>query len=128
MSRRVLIMSVIPVELFNLLETLHIPITSKKPLAETHYYWEATESSSAGGSLELLVCASGRAGNIDMAVVATTAIRDLRPDFAILLGIAGGIRGKTKIGQTIFGDKISTTNPLRSSRMLMASGKKRGRT
>lgn len=111
MSRRVLIMSVIPVELFNLLDTLRIPIAGKKPLAGAHYYWETTDSSSAGGQLELLVCASGRAGNIDMAVLATTAIRDLRPNFAILLGIAGGIRGKTKIGQTIFGDKIVHYEP-----------------
>jgi nucleoside phosphorylase len=111
MSKRVLIMSVIPVELFNLLDALRIPIRNKKPFAESYYYWETTQSSAAGGQLEVLVCASGRAGNLDMAVLAANAIRELRPDFAILLGIAGGIRGKTKIGQTIFGDKIVHYEP-----------------
>lgn len=110
-SKRVLIMSVIPVELFNLLDTLRIPIEGKKPFSGSYYYWESTQSSTAHGQFEILVCASGRAGNLDMAVLAANAIQQLKPDFAILLGIAGGIRGKTKIGQTIFGDKIVHYEP-----------------
>jgi hypothetical protein len=40
MSKRVLIISVIPAELSNLLEEIEVEVSKKRPLKNMYYYWE----------------------------------------------------------------------------------------
>jgi nucleoside phosphorylase len=112
MTKRVLILTVIPAELSNLLAELGCAPSEKSPLMEMYYYWRAKASLEVTNEqLDLVVCAAAKAGNVNMGVFAANVISALKPDFAILLGIAAGLRGKTKIGQVVFGEKTVAYEP-----------------
>lgn len=112
MTKRVLIITVIPAELSSLLAELGLNVSDSSPAMGTYYYWTAEASLEATGErLDLLACAAAKAGNVNMAVLTANLISELKPDFAILLGIAAGLRGKTKIGQVVFGERTVAYEP-----------------
>lgn len=112
MSKRVLIISVIPVELSNLLESLGLDNSHRNVLRQKYYYWKTMLAEARQGEpTELYVCALGKAGNVNMAVFTANMISGINPHFVILLGIAAGLRGKTKIGQVILAEKVLHYEP-----------------
>jgi nucleoside phosphorylase len=53
----------------------------------------------------------GSSGNYDSAAAATTLIKEYRPKVVILVGIAAGIRGLTKIGEVVISDRVVAYEP-----------------
>jgi nucleoside phosphorylase len=111
MSKRVLIISVIPVELSNLLESLSFDKSHRNVAGRKYYYWKTRLAEAREEPTELYACALGKAGNVNMAVFTANMISDINPDFAILLGIAAGYREKTKIGQVVLAEKVVHYEP-----------------
>lgn len=101
------ILSVIPVELAGLAQIFNLDLKDgEKQVLESglivhnQHYATGTHKISIGFSL------INDAGNPITAAVVTEVIKSLQPDCLCLLGIAAGMRDKTKIGEVILSDSI----------------------
>jgi nucleoside phosphorylase len=72
----------------------------------TVYYTGSVHSHLTKQRYAVAVACIGQAGNSEAAAAAIVAIRRFSPKTVFLMGIAGGLRAKTRIGEVIFADRI----------------------
>src|SRR5438552_2677668 len=102
----IVVLSVIPPELRSTLSAFKIPLSSRiKESDGTVYFHGQIYSHLVRRHYGVAVSIIGQAGNASSAVGTTRAIHRFRPKAIVLVGIAGGIRGKTKIGQAILSER-----------------------
>jgi len=102
----IVVLTVIPSELEAVLRALSIDVGRSQKLKSGTVYWRGSvKSERAKCAYHCVVGCVGRPGNGDAAEIAGEFIRDFRPRFVMLAGIAAGIRGRTKIGHVV----VSTT-------------------
>lgn len=108
----VAILTVIPAELHAALAAFGIPETSRrKDRSGTVYYYGQVASQLGGRPFSVVVGCIGMAGNPSAAAAAAEFIQIHQPRAFFLLGIAAGIRGKVKIGEVVFSDRIVAYEP-----------------
>jgi nucleoside phosphorylase len=108
----VVILTVIPAELHAALSALGIPEGSRrKDELGTVYHYGQIASRLGGRSLSVVVGCIGMAGNPSAAAAAAEFIQSHQPKAFFLLGIAAGLRGKIKIGEVIFSDRVVAYEP-----------------
>jgi nucleoside phosphorylase len=64
-------------------------------------HFESTYQTRLSGPVRLVLSSMGEAGNDTSASLATELIGRFKPKFMLLCGIAGGVRGKVKIGDVV---------------------------
>jgi nucleoside phosphorylase len=75
-------------------------------------YWHASEHSYLTDcSYRIALCCIGGAGTSSAAAASVSAIVTYRPQLVILLGIAAGIRNKTRIGEVVISDRVVAYEP-----------------
>ena len=76
------------------------------PLTDQRNWWHGTLQSEVNGSI-FVVCACcegvGAIGNIDAALLASEMVEKWKPDFLMVVGIAGGMKGR---GELQLGDVV----------------------
>ncbi len=70
------------------------------------YYLASVPAYAQDGSYEVAVTMLNDMGNVESAQHTTRALQDLTPDYVLMVGIAGGIRGKVKLGDVIVAKQI----------------------
>lgn len=106
------ILTVIQPELLAVLDALNISSAAREKTAQgTVYFRSAIRSHLARRDYQLVVTCIGAAGNYDASAAASEIIATHRPRFLLLVGIAAGIRGKVKIGEVVFSERIVAYEP-----------------
>ena len=70
------------------------------------YYRATIPAPSQGGTYEVVVTMLNDMGNVEATQHATRVIQALAPDYVLMVGIAGGVRGKVKLGDVIVGKQV----------------------
>jgi nucleoside phosphorylase len=108
----VAILTVIPAELRAALATFTIPEAQrKKDEFGTVYHYGQIVSHRSRRSYSVVVGCIGATGNPSAAAAAAEFIQSHQPKAFFLLGIAAGIRGKVKIGEVVFSDRVIAYEP-----------------
>jgi nucleoside phosphorylase len=103
----VAILTVIPAELHAAVSALGLPAASRrKDGFGTVYFHGQIASELCSRSFSVVVGCIGMAGNPSAAAAAAEFIQSHQPKAFFLLGIAAGLRGKIKIGEVIFSDRV----------------------
>ncbi len=97
------ILTVIPVELWAVIDTLGLDHRYK---AAGTVYRTGTIASRFGRTYTVAVMCIGEAGNPSATAATHDMIATLTPRCILLMGIAAGIRGKIKIGQVVFAERV----------------------
>jgi hypothetical protein len=75
-------------------------------------YWSGTiRSELLRRDLSFALTCIGQPGNAASAACATAVIRDLSPALGVLIGIAGGMPRKVKIGDVVFAETVVAYEP-----------------
>lgn len=105
----VAILTVIPTELFAVLDALGISNSGReKDALGTVYFRGSLRSQLTRRDYNLLVTCIGAAGNYDASAAVHDVIATHRPQVLLLMGIAAGIRGKVRIGEVVLSERIVT--------------------
>lgn len=104
-------MTVIDVELGAVLDALALPDREKDPNDGTVYYRGAIPSQLTRRDYGVVVTCVGAAGNPGAAAAARNLITRYRPRAILLMGIAAGIRGKVRIGDVVFSERVLSYEP-----------------
>ncbi|RUO92068.1 hypothetical protein D7Y11_16715 [Corallococcus sp. AB018] len=103
----VLVLTVIPVELGALQRALRCDSGRPRELENQTLVWNASVESPAGGrTYSVCLAAIGSPGPEDAAAVTADLLVRLKPRFAILAGIAAGMRGQNKIGNVLVAENV----------------------
>lgn len=103
----VVVLTVIPIELQAARAALGLGEASYRTFpGGTHYYTGTFESQRLGHRCSVALGCIGMAGNIGAAGATADAIRVFRPQVLLLMGIAAGMRGKIKIGEVVFSERV----------------------
>lgn len=103
----VLVLTVIGVELGALQRALGCDPLSPRELENGTLVWDASIESPVGGrAYSVCLAAVGSAGLEDAATATADLLVRLAPRFAILAGIAAGMRGKNKIGNVLIAEQV----------------------
>jgi len=106
----VVILTVIPEELVAAKKSLSINDTiinkHRTKHSQTIYLHGTVFSEQAQRIYNVAVGCIGKAGNYDAASSATEIIHEYDPRAVVLMGIAAGIRGKAKLGEVVFSERI----------------------
>lgn len=70
------------------------------------YHIASVPAYAQDGSYEVAVTMLNDMGNVEAAQHATRALHDLTPDYVLMVGIAGGVRGKVKLGDIIVARQV----------------------
>jgi nucleoside phosphorylase len=108
----VAILTVIPAELHAALAAFGIPEENRrKDKSGTVYYYGQLTSALCRRSFSVMIGCIGMAGNPSAAAATTEFIQSHQPKVFFLLGIAAGVRGKVKIGEVVFSDRVVAYEP-----------------
>lgn len=109
----VLVLTALPLELSAAREALGLQETaSPRQTPVGTLCWVAdVPSTGSGRTLRVGLSCFGGAGNIDAAATTTELLACLKPRFVVMLGIAAGIRGKCKMGEVFFADRLVAYEP-----------------
>ena len=75
------------------------------------YYRSSVPTYSLDTSYEVAITMLSQIGNVEAAQHTTQAINDLDPAYVIMVGIAGGIKGKVTLGDVVIANKILYYEP-----------------
>ncbi|HEX3477469.1 MAG TPA: hypothetical protein VHT91_20750 [Kofleriaceae bacterium] len=106
----IVIVTVIPAELAAARSAFRVGGRTKAP-SGTLYYRGALPSKIAQRDYAIAVVCIGQPGNPAAAAAVTEAIALFRPQALFLLGIGGGLRGATRIGDAVFSERIVAYEP-----------------
>jgi len=70
------------------------------------YYIASVTAYAQNGSYEVAVTMLNDMGNVEAAQHTTRALQELAPDYVLMVGIAGGVRGKVKLGDIIVARQV----------------------
>lgn len=79
------------------------------------YYLASVRAYAQDGSYEVAVTMLNDMGNVEAAQHATRVLQDLAPDYILMVGIAGGVRGKVKLGDVIVARQVWYYEPAKVS-------------
>ena len=110
MSKKIVdvgIVTVLEVELRWMLNALGINTKGTYGAKTLRKYYSGTVfSAEIQRSIHLVVTCVGRPGTTACAVAATSIVHEFSPKVLLLVGIAAGIQGKTKIGEVLLSDAV----------------------
>jgi len=75
------------------------------------YYRAIIPAPSQGGTYEVVVTLLNDMGNIEATQHTTRVIQALAPDYVLMVGIAGGVRGKVKLGDVVVAKQVLYYEP-----------------
>lgn len=106
------ILTVIPPELNAARAALRVePSARRKDEDGTVYYQGVIHSDLTDREYTFVLGCLGAAGNPNAAAGTAEVVQKYRPSVAILSGIAAGIRGKVKIGQVVYSERVVAYEP-----------------
>jgi nucleoside phosphorylase len=113
MSVDVVILTAIPEELEAARKALNIDSRQREKIGDRTWFSGEISSELTQTAYSFKLACLGEAGNIGSAEVATIALENaqLKPKVMILVGIAAGIKGKTKIGEVFFSESVFAYEP-----------------
>lgn len=104
------ILTVIPQELAAAKATMGIQDLSnnrtRTPDSQTVYLHEELISERTQERYSIALGCVGRAGNYDAASATTEVIQTYHPKLVVLMGIAAGIKGKARLGEVTFSERV----------------------
>lgn len=106
MSIDIAILTVIPPELSAVREALGMRERPEKLGSGTNVWSGSIKSTRAGRSFSVVMACVGGAGNADAASATTELLMSYAPRFAVLVGIAAGLRDKLKIGNVVLSERV----------------------
>jgi nucleoside phosphorylase len=109
----VVVLTALPVELAACTKILGLsPGAAAKKTASGTAYWTADVYLRLSGrnSRVALACIGG-SGNVDAAASVTELLTTLRPKLVLMVGIAAGMRGKCKLGEVVFSERVVAYEP-----------------
>jgi nucleoside phosphorylase len=84
---------------------------SMKMSSGTLYWTTEVDGRQSGRSHRVATVCIGGAGNVDAAVAVTEIVAALKPKLLIMVGIAAGIRGKCRLGEVVFSERVVAYEP-----------------
>jgi nucleoside phosphorylase len=113
MSVDIVILTAIPEELEAARSALGVDPGRRQKIEDRTWFSGEIYSERTHSTYSFKLACLGEAGNIRSAEVATIALVNdqLKPKVMILVGIAAGIKGKTKIGEVFFSESVFAYEP-----------------
>lgn len=106
------ILTVIPTELHAARKAININLRQRVKMPDgTVYYHGAIPTKLLNSSYRIVLTCIGGAGNSGAAATTMAVINHYKPHVVFLVGIAAGIRGKVRIGQVVFSDRVVAYEP-----------------
>ncbi|WP_224249771.1 5'-methylthioadenosine/S-adenosylhomocysteine nucleosidase family protein [Hyalangium gracile] len=106
------VLTVIPAELVAAREALGIAESARfKDEVGTVFYRGRVRSARARRDYDVVLTCLGRAGNALSAAAVQDVITRYRPQLVLLMGIAAGMRGKVRIGEVVFSERVVAYEP-----------------
>jgi len=107
-----LIITALPEERDAVLALL-VPVRKVQHEGAPTYYRATIPAYAQNSEYEIAVTMLNDMGNVEAAQHTTRALQDLAPDYVLMVGIAGGIRGKVKLGDVIIARHVLYYEPAR---------------
>jgi nucleoside phosphorylase len=108
----IVVLTVIPVELEAARSALEIDARERETSDDgTVYFRGVVRSELVRRDYEIILACIGSAGNPGAAAAAAIAITRYRPRVVLLVGIAAGMRGKTRIGDVVVSERVVAYEP-----------------
>lgn len=106
------ILTVIPAELRAARAALSGALTKRESDADGTVYWHGTiRSELQQRDVRIVLTCIGEAGNSASAAAASALLSKYEPSALILMGIAAGMRDKTRIGQVVLSERVVAYEP-----------------
>ena len=102
----ILILTALPQELAAVKKVFDISSNSSVLEKNGIKLWTKQLKDINGNEVNCNICCFGRAGNVTSSQITTTLINSILPRTVIMVGIAGGLASKYKIGDVIFAEQI----------------------
>ncbi len=125
----VLVLTALSVELEATRRALAIEANPRKTTSGTNVWGVDVRSLRSARSLRAAVACLGAAGNVAAAATTAELTALFRPRLVLMVGIAAGIRGRCKIGDVVFSERVVAYEPatiLAGSRVWGWLGRKLG--
>ena len=110
-SPEVVLLTALPVELEATLRALGIFADPSKTAFGTNVWHTDVPSRSSARSVRVAVACLGAAGNVSAAATAAELAQAYRPRLVVMVGIAAGMRGKCRIGDVVFSERVVAYEP-----------------
>ncbi|WP_437978892.1 hypothetical protein WMF11_22640 [Sorangium sp. So ce295] len=105
------VLTALSVELEMVKQALGIASDPRKTTSGTNVWRADIASRPLARALRVAVACIGAAGNVSAAATTTELTTLLRPRLVIMVGIAAGIRGKCRIGDVVFSERVTAYEP-----------------
>jgi nucleoside phosphorylase len=107
----VLVLTALPVELEAMKHALNVSGVPHKTSDGTNVWKVDVSPRTPGRSLRVAVACLGSAGNVSAAAITASLTTEFRPRLIVMVGIAAGIRGKCRIGDVVFSERVTAYEP-----------------
>lgn len=102
----VLILTALPVELAAAKKVFAITDDISPTVTSTGIHFWTTEIARPDGPLKCMVASFAGAGNVNASSITTHLLTEFKPKTVVMMGIAGGLRGKMVMGEVIIAERI----------------------